>query len=151
MTVTFRSDGFDNGLPGFLAVWSATTEPPTYPTSFGCESCTFPFLFGSGTFDTCISVEDIDMQPWCSSDPLSPPTDEGTHIFMPPKILCFDSDSSCPSTSPQTVVTSPKYPLNYPNNADEVKLININYIFDINCLYLYRCGHLLLMRERGLK
>ena len=59
MTLTFRSDGYDNGLPGFLAVWTATTEPPTYSTTpTGCDSCTFPFVFGETTFDTCISVQD---------------------------------------------------------------------------------------------
>ena len=118
LTVRFRSSlGYRTG---FLAVWTPSSEPPTYPTPTGCDSCTFPFVFGDGTFNTCISVQDVDSQPWCSSGPLSPPTVEGTHIFLP-KITCSDSDSSCPSSPPQTVISSPRYPLDYPNDADEVK------------------------------
>ena len=79
-------------------------------------------MFGDVTFDTCISVLDVDTQPWCSYPTnYAPPTDEGTHIFPPVKISCSDSDSSCPSSPPQTVISSPDYPLNYPNNADQVK------------------------------
>ena len=121
VTVTFSSDGFDNGLPGFLAVWTATTEPPTYPSTLAdCANCDFPFAWGDGTFDTCISVLDVDTQPWCSP---GPPTIEGTHIY--PKISCSDNDSSCPSSPSQTVITSLDYPQSYPNNAYQVKLIHI--------------------------
>ena len=147
LTVTFSSD--DGGTrTGFLALWTATTAPPTYPTPTGCDSCDFPF--GDTTLNTCISVLDVDTQPWCSPGPLSPPsdegthifppppkiscsdsdsssppyytppTDEGTHIFPPPKITCSNRDSSCPSSPPQTVITSPDYPLNYPNYANQV-------------------------------
>ena len=100
---------------GFLAIWSQYNIPT------GCNNCDFPFTFGDTTFETCISVQDVDTQPWCSSGPLSPPTDEGTHILPYPKITCSDSDSSCPSSPPQTVITSPDYPASYPNNTDEVK------------------------------
>ena len=125
ITVIFSSN-YAKPFPGFLAIWSATTAPPTYPTSTGCESCTFPFVFGDGTFDTCINVENVDTQPWCL-DNRPPPTDEGIHIIYSPKIFCFDSDSSCPSTPPQAVITSPEYPLNYPNNVDQVKLLDVIY------------------------
>ena len=121
LTVRFRSNGSVR-LTGFVAVWTASTESPTYPRPTGCDSCTFPFVFGDGTFDTCISVQDVDPQPWCSPSPLSPPANEGTHILPPiTKITCSDSDSSCPSSPPQTVISSPDYPLNYPNYADQVK------------------------------
>ena len=119
ITIRFSSNGAGS-LNGFLAIWSPTTAPPTYPQSTGCESCTFPFVFGGGTFDTCISVEDVDTQPWCSYN-ITPPTNEGIHFISFPKISCFDTDSSCPSTPPQMLVSSPNYPLPYPNNADEVK------------------------------
>ena len=149
LTVTFRSDdGYKDGT-GFLAVWTATIEPPTYPTPTGCDSCNFPLAFGETAFDTCISVENVDTQPWCLSGPLSPPTDEGTHVLPYPKITCSDIDSSCPSLPPQTVITSPDYPQTYPNNAYEVKFINVKSTFDINLLYLFRHGHLALMRDRG--
>ena len=118
ITIRFSSNEIRQ-LTGFLAIWSPTTAHPTYPQSTGCESCTFPFVFGGETFDTCISVEDVDTQPWCSYN-ITPPTDEGIH-FTPYKISCTDSDSSCPSTPPQMLVSSPNYPLPYPNNADEVK------------------------------
>ena len=133
LTVTFRS------IAGFLAVWTATNEPPTYPpATAGCHSCTFPFEFGDGTFESCISVHDVDTQPWCSTGPPSTPTDEGTHIFTPPKVTCSESDSSCPSSPSQTVISSPEYPLEYPNDADQVKCINRNHTYDIKCFYLYR-------------
>ena len=125
VTLKFRSDGNDDGThPGFLAVWTATTEPPTYSTPTGCETCTFPFTFGDSVFDTCISLLDVYTQPWCPhSDPPNylPPSNAGTHVFPPPKISCYDSDSSCPSSPPQTLITSPNYPGKYPNNANEVK------------------------------
>ena len=65
LTVTFRSGGYVTRT-GFLAIWTATSEPPTFPTPTGCDICDFPFEFGDGTFDTCISVQDVDTQPWCS-------------------------------------------------------------------------------------
>ena len=125
LTVTFKSNSYGT-LTGFLAVWTATSEPPTYsPAPTSCDNCDFPFMYLGETFDTCISVQDVDTQPWCSG-PLSAPTDEGTHVLPPPpKISCSNSDSLCPSLPSKTLVTSPDYPLNYPNNADEVKLIDI--------------------------
>ena len=72
---------------GFLAVWSTTSEPPTYPTPTGCESCTFPFTFGVGSFDTCIIVEDLDTQRWCTYN-VSKPVG-GTHIVPPITKYCY--------------------------------------------------------------
>ena len=119
LPVTFKYYGTTSTGTGFLAVWSATTEPPTYPLT-GCDNCDFPFTFGDATFDTCISVLGVDTKPWCSYQ-LSPPTNSGTHILPSPKISCSDSDSSCPTSSPQTVITSPNYPGKYSNIVDEVK------------------------------
>ena len=116
ITVTFISDG-QYTQTGFALVWTATIEPPTYPST-GCDSCTFPFVLAGVTFDTCVSVQDVDTQPWCSYNISIP--EEGTHIF-PYKITCSDSDSSCPSSPPQTVISSPRYPLDYPANVDQVK------------------------------
>ena len=123
LTVTFKSD-WRTTRTGFLAIWRATTELPTYPhPPTGCENCIFPFTYLGTDFDTCISVQDVDTQPWCSaSDPTynyTPPTVEGTHIIPPPKISC--SDTSCPSTSHKMVITTPDYPLSYPSNAYKVK------------------------------
>ena len=123
LTVRFRSNG-SGRRTGFVAVWTASSEPPTYPPPLtGCDNCDFPFPYLGATFDTCTSVQDVDTQPWClNSDPpnYTPPADEGTHIF-PPKITCSGSDSSCPSSPSQTVITSPDYPASYPNNAYQVK------------------------------
>ena len=105
----FKSDG-DVTRPGFLAIWSQYTVPT------GCNNCDFPFTFGAVTFESCISVKDADSQPWCS---VSPPV-----INTAVKITCSNSDSSCPSSSPQMLVTSPDYPLTYPSNSDQVKLHN---------------------------
>ena len=125
LTVTFRSLYSGGRGTGFLAVWTATTAPPTYPTTgTGCDSCNFPF--GDTTIHACIIVQDVDTLPWCSPGVLSPPINEGIHMLPFIKITCSDSDSSCPSSPPQTVITSPEYPQNYPNNADEVKLIDRN-------------------------
>ena len=125
LTVRFRSNG-SGRQTGFLAVWTPSTEPPTYPpTPTGCYSCTFPFVFLDKSFDTCISIQDEDTQPWCSFSLLSPPANEGTHI-LPYKIPCSDSDSSCPSTPPQILITSPNYPQFYPNNADQVHSLNFS-------------------------
>lgn len=67
-------------------------------------------------------MEGEDDEPWCTSDEgLPPPVDEGSHIIPKVKITCSDSDSSCPSSPPQTLITSPDYPQYYPNDADEVK------------------------------
>ena len=124
LNVRFRSDSSvtDNG---FLAIWSATNEPPTFSSSTGCDNCVFPFVFGNITFDTCISVQGVDDQPWCSgqSEFASETVNEGTHVIPSNKISCSDSDSSCPSSPPQQLITSPNYPQYYPNNIDEVKLI----------------------------
>ena len=132
LTVIFQSDDSGWSGTGFLALLEATTEPPTYPTPTGCESCTFPFTYGeingitplfsfAGiTFDTCISFMDVDAEPWCSYDTL-PPIDEGYHVFAKEeKITCSSSDSSCPSTPPQMLLSSPNYPNIYPNNLNKV-------------------------------
>ena len=124
ITIRFSSN-YRNPYPGFVAIWSATTASPTYPLSTGCHSCTFPFMFGNTAFDSCISILDVDTQPWCSYN-TTPPSNEGTHLFTPPKISCSDSDSSCPSTPPQMLITSPNYPQFYPNNADQVRSLNFS-------------------------
>ena len=147
LNLTFKSNS-GGTRAGFLAAWTATGELPTYPMLTGCDSCIFPFTWGDGTFDSCISVQDVDTQPWCSPGPLSPPTEEGTHILPYPKISCSDNDSSCPSSPPQMLITSPDYPQSYPDNANQVILINRNYRFDIIHLYLCRLGPLMLMMER---
>ena len=94
---------------------ATTCPPPPSTTPPGCNNCEFPFKFGDATFDTCISVQDVDTQSWCSYS-IEPPV-----MNTPIKIPCSESDSTCPSTPPQTIVTSQNYPLDYPNNADEVK------------------------------
>ena len=96
---------------GFLAIWS----PYEIDIPTGCNNCDFPFTFGAATFDTCISVLGVDTQPWCQYNNIPPE--------VPPlvKISCSGSDSSCPSSPPQTVITSPNFPIYYPHNADEVK------------------------------
>ena len=76
-------------------------------------------------FHTCIRVEGIDDQPWCSPSEqfnFTQPVDGGTHIFpsLSNKVFCLDSDTSCPNTAPQELITSPDYPQSYPNNADQV-------------------------------
>ena len=106
--VTFRSNDYDGSEAGFLAIWSQYNIPT------GCNNCDFPFTFGDTTFETCISVQDVDTQPWCSYNITTPV------INTPPKISCSDSDSSCPSSPPQTLITSPNYPLSYPNYVDQV-------------------------------
>ena len=136
LNMRFRSD-YSVRKAGFLAVWSATTEPPTYSTISGCNNCVFPFQYGNTTFDTCINVEDVDDQPWCSPSENynnGPPVEEGTHLFpsISSKVFCFDSDSSCPSTAAKKLITSPEFPQSYPNNADQVcknKLSSLS-IFD---------------------
>ena len=126
---------------GFLAIWTTTSEPPTYPTSPKCDSCVFPFHYGDETFDTCISILGVDDQPWCTSDSgLPPPVDEGTHIFPTLRITCSDDDSSCPSTPPQFLLISPEYPQYYPNNADMVRCYD-SILFLYTYLYLCRLGH----------
>ena len=95
---------------GFLAIWSQYNIPT------GCNNCDFPFTFGDTTFETCISVKDVDTQPWCSYNITTPVINT-----FATKISCSDSDSSCPSSPPQPVISSPDYPLNYPNDADQVK------------------------------
>ena len=120
INIRFRSND-DTRSAGFLALWESTTELPTYPSFNGCESCSFPFVFGDTAFDTCIRVQDVDTQPWCSTDLPLLPVNQGTHIVGNLKISCSDSDSSCPSDPPQTLIASPDYPQSYPNNVDEVK------------------------------
>ena len=127
INMRFRSD-YSVRLAGFLAVWSATNEPPTYSTPSGCDNCVFPFNYGNTTFDTCISVEDVDDQPWCSPSESynnAPPVNEGTHLVpsISSKVFCLNSDSSCPSSPAKELITSPEYPQSYPNNDDQVKVI----------------------------
>ena len=95
---------------GFLAVWSVTTEPPTYSTSTptGCGDCIFPFVFYGRIFDTCTSIDGD--QPWCLAD-LAAPVNEGTHIIYV-KSYCSDTDSSCPSTPQMSTHTN-----NQPGNC----------------------------------
>ena len=105
------------GRAGFLAIWTATNEPPTYPpsASTGCSSCSFPFTYADTLFDTCTSINGD--QPSCFP---GPPVDEGLHD-IPTFYYCSDSDSTCPSSSPLTLITSPDYPASYPINAEQVK------------------------------
>ena len=44
---------------GFLIMWKQYNIPT------GCNNCDFPFTFCHTTFDTCISLQDVDAQPWC--------------------------------------------------------------------------------------
>ena len=95
LTVKFRSDDWilDSG---FVAVWTRTSEPPTFSKLTGCDSCTFPFVFNDRIFDTCTSIDGA--QPWCLLPDQPPaPTDQGTHLITL-KSYCSDTDSSCPST-----------------------------------------------------
>ena len=112
VNLIFKSQSRYETSSGFVAIW------PQYDldTPTGCSHCDFPFMFGDITLDTCISVLGVDDQPWC---PYNKPPIVNTHL----KISCSDSDSSCPSTPSQTVITSPNYPWSYPNNVYEVKLI----------------------------
>ena len=120
MNIEFKSDdGTTNS--GYLAVWTPTTEPATYPIS-GCDNCVFPFTIGEASFETCIKIEDVDIQPWCSNNitPV-PPAEEGTHLIPTSiKIPCTDIDSTCPDSPHQMLITSPEYPQQYPNNAEKV-------------------------------
>ena len=180
ITVKFRSN-FRYTRTGFIAVWTPTSEPPTYPPPpTGCSACVFPFEFGqtistSSTvscgghlasdcsqcpfngenwigeawcngdcswkeeacvlsttiiqFDTCISIEGVDNQPWCSSEfAPPPPVDEGIHIFANLKINCSNGDSSCPNAPHQKLIASPEYPQYYPNNVNQVILRQNLYI-----------------------
>ena len=107
LIVTFVSDvGYT--LTGFLAVWSATTEPPTYPNT-GCDNCDFPFVANDRIFDTCTSIDGD--QPWCLAD-LVAPIDQGTHIITPLKSYCSDTDSTCPRTPQMSTHTN-----NQPGNC----------------------------------
>ena len=120
--ITFFSD---NIIPytGFLAIWSATTAPPTYPPSTGCGGCIFPFLFKypfERIFDTCTSIDGD--QPWCLP---AAPTDQGTHVM--PKSYCSDTDSSCPSTPQMSTNTN-----NQPGNCCKFqKLGNLFLTYEI--------------------
>ena len=100
---------------GFLAIWTATTDPPTYPAeSSASGNCVFPFTYLGQTFDTCIKVEDEDNHPWCPYNTAAVPVDEGTHAF---RSYCSDSDS------PSLVFTSPNHPQLYHSFAEQVKWI----------------------------
>ena len=85
-------------LTGFLAIWTATNEPPTYPPSgsTGCSGCVFPFTYANRLFDTCTSIDGD--QPWCYA---GPPVDEGVHVIPTWYYYCSDSDLTCPSDLPQ--------------------------------------------------
>ena len=84
---------------GFIAIWSATSEPPTYPPEYstGCSGCRFPFTYNNFVFDTCTSI--YGTQPLCLA---GPPVNEGFHVIEPRWYYCSDSDSTCPST-PQMI------------------------------------------------
>merc|ERR1719282_2319217 len=69
ITIRFSSS-YRNPYTGFLAIWSPTTAPPTYPSSIGCEDCTFPFVSNDRVFDTCTSIDGD--QPWCQVNPPGP-------------------------------------------------------------------------------
>ena len=105
----FRSNGANSNKPGFLAVWSP------FDVSNGCNSCDFPFKFGDFTFNSCVIVEGVDSQPWCSYETTATVIDDSLN-----KVICSDNDSSCPSTPPQMLITSPEYPKNYPETEDRV-------------------------------
>ena len=99
MNVRFMSNT-TAGLTGFVATWTATNEPPTYPPagSTGCSGCSFPFTYGNRLFDTCTTI-DGDPRPWCFA---GPPVDEGVHVIPTSYYYyCSDSDSTCPSDLPQ--------------------------------------------------
>ena len=120
----FSSDGIET-RKGFLAIWSQ------FHTPTGCNNCDFPFTYLGTTFQTCISIQDVDTKPWCSYEFIPP-----VIITAPVKISCSDSDSSCPSSPSQTLITSPDYPLNYPNNANQVRLIReIHQLIFIICIF----------------
>ena len=93
ITIRFSSNDKEQ-YTGFLAIWSPTTAPPTYPSSTGCESCTFPFVFNDRIFDTCTSIEGD--QPWCQANAPAP-VDQGNHL-IDLKSYCSGADSSCPNT-----------------------------------------------------
>ena len=93
ITIRFSSDNFGQ-FTGFLAIWSATTAPPTYPPSTGCGDCIFPSVSFGRIFDTCTSIDGD--QPWCQANAPAP-VDEGAHLINV-KSYCSDTDSSCPST-----------------------------------------------------
>ena len=129
LNVTFRSDGVDGSETGFLAVWKATTEPPTYPIFNGCGNCLFPFVSAGRLFDTCTSI-DGDL-PWCSVDDIHvdpptglPPIDEGTHVITI-KSYCSDSDSTCPQTPQMSI-----HPNNEPGNCCKFSIVG-NFILFI--------------------
>ena len=108
LNVRFRSDSSvtDNG---FLAIWSATNEPPTFSSSTGCDNCVFPFVYDGRIFDTCTTFDGD--QPWCQSDQPTGPFDEGTHVIAI-KSYCSATDSSCPSTPQMST-----HPNNQPGNC----------------------------------
>ena len=109
LNVTFVSD-YVGTRTGFLAVWSATTEPPTYPTPTGCEDCTFPFVVNGRIFATCTSIDGD--QPWCPlADSPAAPINQGTHLITV-KSYCSDTDSSCPRTPQMSTHTN-----NQPGNC----------------------------------
>ena len=113
MVVRFISDNEDI-FTGFQAVWSPTTDPPTFETKigFGCENCVFPFMFEGRRYNSCTNVDGKD-KAWCLNGIL-PPVNEGTHVSLAPstKIFCSERDQSCPRTPQMTT-----HPNNQPDNC----------------------------------
>ena len=113
MVVRFISDNEDI-FTGFQAVWSPTTDPPTFETKigFGCENCVFPFMFEGRRYNSCTNADGND-QAWCLNGIL-PPVNEGTHVSLAPstKIFCSERDQSCPRTPQMTT-----HPNNQPDNC----------------------------------
>ena len=122
LTVTFRSDESFTQT-GFLAAWTATSEPPTYPTLTGCDSCTFPFVFNIRIFDTCTSIDGD--QPWCQANAPAP-VDQGGHLINV-KSYCSDSDLSCPRT-PQMSIN----PKNQLGNCCKFQELSFNFCLKNN-------------------
>ena len=91
MKLRFSSD-YIGIKKGFIAVWSPTDKPPSYPltNTESCEHCVFPFVHEGKTFTTCTSYKDT--KPWCQR---KLPVDEGIHILPSPRIYCEESDTSC--------------------------------------------------------
>ena len=107
---------------GFLAIWTATTAPPTYPSSTGCEDCTFPFVSNDRVFDTCTSIDGD--QPWCQVNPPGP-IDQGIHLIKV-KSYCSESDSSCPSTPQMSTHSN-----NQPGNCCKFYKLSFNLLLKI--------------------
>ena len=123
ITIRFFSD---NSFPrtGFLAIWSPTSAPPTYPPSTGCEDCTFPSLFNDRIFDTCTSIDGD--QPWCQAN-VPAPVDQGNHLINV-KSYCSDADSSCPNTPQMSTHVN-----NQPSNCCKFYKLSFNLCLTLSC------------------